>query len=102
MNHEAKFNQKLAQLIQEVSKLPEEQRRKLEPLLKETIERHAVLGRSADKIISSLGDLRLYFKYLIFDLEATRRELKNVRSILDEKKSQDDEDDGPHRARGSM
>ena len=57
-----------------VKQLPPDERRKIEPLVTRVLEstkrRRRILGLVQD----ALGQLRLDMKYLMFDLEATRRE----------------------------
>ncbi len=48
-------------------------------------------GKEAEEqlssILNSIDDLRLYMKYLLFDLESTRRENSYFKKLLDEKES---------------
>ena len=71
---ETTFQTKLAELMGEISTLPAAEREKLEVLAKETQERHSQLRKSINSLQESLDWLRLSVKYLVFDLEATRRE----------------------------
>jgi hypothetical protein len=67
-----------------ISRLPQEHRQQLEPLLSRVLEstkrRRRILGMVQD----ALGQLRLDMKYLMFDLEATRRERDGFRRKLEE------------------
>ena len=38
-------------------------------------------------VLNSIDDLRLFMKYLLFDLESTRRENNYFKKLLDEKES---------------
>jgi len=81
---EATFQKKLRELVTEIGSLPESQRRRLEILAQETKQRHAELRRSVTSLQDSLDYLRLSIKYLVFDLEATRRENSYLRKLLEE------------------
>lgn len=81
---EQTFQKKLAELTREIGNLPEEDRSKLEALAEQTKERHAKLKRTVTSLQESLDYLRLSIKYLLFDLEATRRENGYLRKMLEE------------------
>jgi len=61
-------------LLDKISELPDEHRLALsdaaEKATEDTMRRHSLMY----KIQAAMGDLRVQVKYLIFDLEATRRE----------------------------
>lgn len=78
------FQKKLAELVKEIGNLPEEDREKLETLASQTKERHAKLRQTVTSLQESLDYLRLSVKYLLFDLEATRRENGYLRKMLEE------------------
>ena len=80
---ETTFQNKLAELMSEISTLPSTEREKLETLAKETQERHQQLRQSINSLQESLDWLRLSVKYLVFDLEATRRENAYLRQMLE-------------------
>jgi predicted enzyme involved in methoxymalonyl-ACP biosynthesis len=80
---ESMFQNKLAELMGEISTLPAGEREKLEALAKETQERHQQLRQSINSLQESLDWLRLSVKYLVFDLEATRRENAYLRQMLE-------------------
>lgn len=80
---ETTFQTKLAELMGEISTLPAGEREKLETLAKETQERHQQLRQSINSLQESLDWLRLSVKYLVFDLEATRRENAYLRQMLE-------------------
>jgi septal ring factor EnvC (AmiA/AmiB activator) len=82
---EATFQKKLGELVKEIGGLPEpQQRKKLEVLAEQTKQRHAELKKSVSSLQDSLDYLRLSIKYLLFDLEATRRENSYLRKMLEE------------------
>ena len=55
---------------------------------------YPALHQSVRDLQESLDHLRLTVKYLLFDLEATRRENKYLRQMLEEQTLQDGECDG--------
>ena len=81
---EATFQRKLTELVTEISTLPSSERGKLEALAQETQERHQKLRQTVTNLQESLDYLRLSIKYLVFDLEATRRENSYLRKMLEE------------------
>lgn len=87
--NENDFQQKLGDLMGEISTLPKAEREKLELLAKQTKERHGKLKQTVGQLQESLDHLRLSIKYLVFDLEATRRENGYLRKMLEESNSPD-------------
>ena len=88
------FQQKLAELMSEISTLPRSERDKLQNLAEQTQQRHEQLKDTVGGLQESLNHLRLSVKYLVFDLEATRRENQYLRRILHHQSQQcDDQDD---------
>jgi len=85
---EKEFQTKLAELMGEISTLPAGERRKLEQLADETRARHERLRATVTSLQESLDYLRLSIKYLMFDLEATRRENGYLRKMLEEASGQ--------------
>jgi hypothetical protein len=81
---EQEFQAKLAELMGEISTLPPAEREKLEQLASETRQRHERLTATVNGLQESLDYLRLSIKYLVFDLEATRRENNYLRKMLEE------------------
>jgi chromosome segregation ATPase len=82
--NEQEFQTKLAELMGEISTLPHSERQKLERLADETRARHERLRQTVSSLQESLDYLRLSIKYLVFDLEATRRENNYLRRMLEE------------------
>ena len=82
--NEQEFQSKLAELMGEISTLPPTERQKLQQLADETRERHQRLQQTVSSLQESLDYLRLSIKYLVFDLEATRRENGYLRKMLEE------------------
>ncbi len=83
MNEET-FQRKLAELIAEIGSLPANERDKLELLAAQTRERHKQLKETVSSLQESIDFVRLAIKYLLFDLEATRRENTQLRKLLDD------------------
>jgi hypothetical protein len=73
----------LEDLVAMVEALPEEPRRRLAPLLLKVMESTRRRRRILHLIQEAIGQLRLDMKYLVFDLEATRRERDTYRRKLE-------------------
>jgi len=67
-----------------VAALPTEYRAQLEPLLERVMENSTRRRRILSLVQDALGQLRLDMKYLMFDLEATRRERDEYRRKVGE------------------
>ena len=76
------FQTKLSELVAEIGTLPKHEREKLEKLADETRKRHSELKASVSGMQESIDFLRLSIKYLLFDLEATRRENEALKKQL--------------------
>ncbi len=87
MNEET-FQRKLAELIAEIGTLPAGERDKLELLAEQTRERHQKLKETVNSLQESIDFVRLSIKYMLFDLEATRRENDQLRKMLEDNSSQ--------------
>jgi hypothetical protein len=74
----------LQQLILAVQNLPEPQRAEVAPLLDRVVESTSRRRRILTLVQEALSQLRLDMKYLMFDLEATRRERDAYRQKLEE------------------
>jgi chromosome segregation ATPase len=83
MNEET-FQRKLAELIAEIGTLPEEERGKLEMLAEETRQRHRQLKKTVSSLQENIDFVRMSIKYILFDLEATRRENAQLRKMLED------------------
>lgn len=92
---EKAFQAKLAELMGEISTLPRAERQKLEQLAAKTQSRHKQLRKTVTDLQESLDYLRLSIKYLMFDLEATRRENSYLRRMIEANNRRQDEDDDP-------
>lgn len=81
---EVTFQKKLSELMAQIDTLPEGERDRIRSLANETRQRHADIKKSVDQMQESLDFLRLWIKYLLFDLEATRRENQYLRKMLEQ------------------
>ena len=79
---ETTFNAKLQELILEITNVPEYKRKLSTQLVRD----------SKDKLNESLEDLQLLIKYLLFDLEATKRERDQLMGKPDNKTRRKDDD----------
>ena len=86
---EKTFQERLAELMGEISTLPKTERDKLTELAQQTQQRHSKLRKTVHDLQESLDYLRLSIKYLVFDLEATRRENEYLRKMLEQDPSGD-------------
>jgi len=89
MNDE-EFKTSIEELLQKIEHLPKDEQIRMLPMVQETLERHAVIcnnSKAADKALSqwedSINTLRIAFQYIMFDLESTRRERDEFRSMLE-------------------
>lgn len=82
--NEQDFQKKLGELMAQIGTLPEGERHRLEKLAEETRQRHDRTRQTISELQESLDYLRLSVKYLVFDLEATRRENKYLRKLLEQ------------------
>jgi hypothetical protein len=75
--------QDVLELAAAVSRLPTEHRSAIEPILTRVAESTRRRRRILALVQEALGQLRLDMKYLMFDLEATRRERDNYLNRLE-------------------
>ena len=81
--NEQDFQAKLSDLMQQLDSLPSPAREQLQALASDTQDRHKRMKKTVGELQDSLDYLRLSIKYLVFDLEATRRENQYLRKLLD-------------------
>ena len=84
---EPKLEDKLKELVKEFGGMANPQHKKLAMLAKQARESHKQLQKSVNTLQESLDYLRICIKYQLFDLEATRRENKDLRRRLEENSS---------------
>lgn len=80
---EQDFEKKLGELIAQIDGLPPDQKEQLQVLAEETKARQAKIRKTMKDLQDSLDYLRLSVKYMVFDLEATRRENEYLRRMLE-------------------
>lgn len=73
----------LQEMAKAVNALPPQYRDAIAPALDRVIECSTRRRRILNLVQEALSQLRLDMKYLIFDLEATRRERDNYREMLE-------------------
>ncbi len=74
----------LKELVRAMEALPAAQREALRPSVERVVECSTRRRRILNLVQEALSQLRLDMKYLIFDLEATRRERETLQAELDE------------------
>jgi hypothetical protein len=84
------FHVKLTELMGEISTLPKAQRDKLTAMAAKTKHRQDKLRQTIGDLQESLDYLRLSIKYMVFDLEATRRENAYLRKLIEQNNSDQD------------
>ncbi|MBI1189482.1 MAG: transcriptional regulator [Tepidisphaera sp.] len=90
--NEQDFQSKLGDLIKQIEALPEDQRGPLQCIAQETKDRHERMKKTVADLQESLDYLRLSVKYLVFDLEATRRENDYLRKLIESQSRRDEND----------
>ena len=81
---EAKFENKLNELVKEFGANTNPQTQKLAEIAKEAKDSHNQLKKSITNLQEVLDYLRVCIKYQAFDLEATRRENEYLKKLLEE------------------
>lgn len=83
---DAVFEKRINELVKEIGSIPAPNRERLIQLAKRTGQCHKKLTKSVERLQESLDCLRVSVKYLVFDLEATRRENASLKKALEDKK----------------
>ena len=83
------FQSALNNLLGEIDTLPPAEQDRLREVAEATRQRHTQLKETIGKLQETLDFLRLSTKYLVFDLEATRRENTYLRKMLEEAAGED-------------
>jgi hypothetical protein len=86
---EAKFENKLNDLVKEFGQNSNPQTQKLADLAKQARKSHDQLKKSITNLQEVLDYLRVCIKYQAFDLEATRRENTYLKKLIDENNNKD-------------
>ncbi len=87
--NENEFQTKLTELMGEISALPAGEREKFAKLADQTRKQHEQITQTVSSLQESLDYLRLSIKYLVFDLEATKRENGYLRKMLEQASNND-------------
>jgi hypothetical protein len=74
----------VAELADAINRLPAELRTVLQPMVARVVDSTKRRRRILALVQDALGQLRLDMKYLVFDLEATRRERDSLKSQSDD------------------
>jgi hypothetical protein len=74
----------ISELISITNELPSEWRKRIEPALEKVVESTKRRRRILTLVQEALSQLRVDMKYLVFDLEATRREREEYRRQLED------------------
>lgn len=91
---ETTFQTKLRDLIAEIETLPASQQTALKELAAKTSATHQELAVAAKTVNETFDYLRLQLKYMVFDLEATRRENGYLRKMLEARPPHRDFEEG--------
>lgn len=81
---EMSFQEKMTEIMNRIRELPESERGRAEQASEAVAERRERISKSVGELQESLDYLRLSVKYLIFDLEATRRENAYLRKMIEQ------------------
>ncbi|HAN97191.1 MAG TPA: transcriptional regulator [Planctomycetaceae bacterium] len=73
----------MQELVREIEAMPMQYRARLEPLMQRVVDSTKRRRRILSLVQEALSQLRLDMKYLVFDLEATRRERDAYKQSLD-------------------
>ena len=82
--NDANFREKLFELLKDIDGVTKPEKDKVIRLSKKAKNTQDMLQVKLSNLQQSLDSLRLGLKYLIFDLEATRRENTELRKRLDQ------------------
>lgn len=80
----------MQELMVAIGQLPAEYRSRIDPILAKVVDSTKRRRRILNLVQEALSQLRLDMKYLVFDLEATRRERDALRHSRDEDRPHDD------------
>jgi len=78
------FEEKLDELVRELGALPDSTHQKFLNIANQHKDNQKNLKKSLSALQDSLDYLRISVKYLIFDLEATRRENSHLKKLLED------------------
>ena len=81
------FKEKLQKLVEEMKQVPDIQRKELEVLTGEIGSKYEEIVTSLKSLQDTLDSLRLEVKYLLFDLDVTKRENATLRKKLEDREN---------------
>lgn len=81
---ENEFNKKMSEIIAKIDELPSPERERMMEMVLETQNRHKQIANNLSVIREHIDDLSLGLQYLLFDLDATKRENKKLREELEQ------------------
>ncbi|HEY1684098.1 MAG TPA: hypothetical protein VGG19_05005 [Tepidisphaeraceae bacterium] len=81
---DSEFQSRLQTIMCEIGTLPPEERDQLQKLAEQARVRHEQMKQTVAQLQENMDYLRMGIKYLVFDLEATRRENEHLKKMLDE------------------
>jgi hypothetical protein len=84
-----KIEDKLNELLKEFDATTSPEHQNLANLARQASDNFQKLRKSVDSLQESLDYLRVCIKYQLFDLEATRRENKKLKEMLEKKLEND-------------
>ena len=87
---EQTFQTRYTELMEKIKTLPDDERKRLQELAEETLDRRNRIQTALSELQESLDYLRLSIKYLVFDLEATRRENVYLRKLIEQSNREPD------------
>lgn len=78
------FQEEPQKLVEEVKPFPDSERKEMEMLAGDIVRKYEEIVTSLKTLQDTLDSLRLDVKYLLFDLDATRRENATLRKKLED------------------
>ncbi len=88
-NSTEELPKEMLELTTALAALPAEHRLVIDPVLMRVVESTKRRRRILNLVQEALSQLRLDMKYLVFDLEATRRERDSYKQTLEERQNLD-------------
>jgi hypothetical protein len=84
INSEEKFEKMFDELLDEIENYPNRLLKKETGLKKCSVKHPNQTQRALHSVQESIGNMRICVKYLLFDLDATRRESLYFKKLLDD------------------
>lgn len=81
------FKEKLLKFVEEMKEVPDVQRKELEMLTGDIGDRYEDIVTSLRSLQDTLDSLRLEVKYLLFELDVTKRENATLRKKLEDREN---------------